>query len=551
MICNVLCEMVSRSQNTLATTRGAMLALFLLALLNRFALVAVVPFDGLYGQDAYAYYEYARELSGALARAQFPPPFWWSLGYPLVLNAGFLLGGIHVGAAQMITLLCGALVAPFAFALAVEAAPAQKIVAGWVAGLLCVVGGQFAQSSIVIMADAPALMFATLGAWLLLRYASGESNSPQPTRETSLRTFGVAPHVGKSAVNTVHEQPTRETSLRTLCLASFAVGLAVWMRWQNLIFAAAWFAALAAVEWRAARFSKSSASRFCLAVGIVALVLAPQLWLRATTNAPLAGQSWLEGWSPANFFAQTFDNVDGHFEYALPVALFYAQVAAHPAYLFVMLTPFLAIGSIALLKRMNSLLQVNILLLGWILGMYIFLAGIPYENFRFPLGFFTPLAVVTGVGAGWAWARRNSGRAQGLLAAWIFIALLVMLAWQPRVLAPVWESKAQQLAHARWLETKLLPNALLYTMSIDGAVREYTNVRVENLWDMDPAQRNPETPTYLYADTNNIETQWRGKLPDQLVRALTETNNLHPLDSFRGWTLFRVRDCKYRVLDCE
>lgn len=505
--------MVSQIQHALGTTRGAMLVLFLLALLNRLALVAAVPFDGLYGQDAYAYYQYARELFAAITHAQIPPPFWWSLGYPTLLDAGFFVGGIHVGAAQMVTLLCGALVAPFAFALAYEAAPTQKIVAGWVAGLLCVVGGQLAQSSIVIMADAPALMFATLGAWLLLRYA-------------------------------------RTRAQLLLALASFAVGMAVWTRWQNLIFAGVWLAALAVIEFRAARFSKSSFARMALAVGIVGLVLLPQVLIRAITNAPLAGQSWLEGWSPANFFSRTFDNADGHFEYALPVALFYAQVVAHPAYLFAMLTPLFIPGCWEI-GRMNSQqherqvalrrLPIAVLLLGWILGMYIFLAGIPYENFRFPLGFFTPLAVVTGIGAGWVWARWNSRRAHGFIAIWLALALLVMGYWQPRVLAPVWESKTRQLAHARWLETKLLPDALLYTMSIDGAVHEYTNLRVENLWDMDPAKLTPETPTYLYADTNNIETQWRGKLPDQLVRALTETNLLHPLDSFDGWTLFRVR----------
>lgn len=490
------------------------LCLLLLALAARGGLLLLHSFDGLYGQDAYAYYQYARELRAALLHLQFPPPFWWSLGYPSLLNAGFALGGVNITAAQMITLLCGALAAPFAFALAYEAAPVQKTAAGWVAGLLCAFGGQLVQSSVVVMTDAPALMFATLGGWLLLRYV-------------------------------------RTRVLATLLLSSLAAGFAVWMRWQNLIFAGAWIAALALAEWQAARISIRGIARISMAIVIIALVLSPQFFVSYNTGAPLAGSSWLDGWSPVNFLGRTFDNVDGHFEYGLPVALFYGQVVAHPAYLFVMLTPLFITGAAALVKRIRTRLPAVVLLLGWIAGMYLFLAGIPYENFRFPLGFFAPLAAVTGIGAGIVWAHWGSRRAHAFAAGWIAAALLVTVAWQPRVLAPVWESKAQQLAHARWLEKQALPNALVYTMGIDGALQEYSNLRVANLWDLDPAKLNPETPTYLYADTNNIDTQWRGRLPDQLVRVLTETNFLHPLDSFDGWTLFRVRDCKYRVMDCE
>src|SRR5262249_46137421 len=155
--------------------------------------------------DAYAYYSYARDLFSALTHLQPPPSFWWPLGYPLLLNLGFLFGGVNVASAQAITVLCGALVAPLAYAIAHEIAPEEsKIYAGWIAGLLCAVVGQLVQSSVVIMADAPGLMWASLASWLLLRYR---------------RTRGTG----------------------TLVVASLAAGLAVWTRWENLIFAAPWF----------------------------------------------------------------------------------------------------------------------------------------------------------------------------------------------------------------------------------------------------------------------------------------------------------------------
>lgn len=487
--------------------------LLAIALCMRLALVGVYRFDGLYGQDAYAYYHYARDVFAALARFQAPPPFWWSLGYPLLLNFGFLFGGQNIAAAQIVTLMCGALIPPFAFLLTHEAADEKyKLFAAWGAGLICLTGGQLAQSSVVIMADAPALMFATLAAWLLLRYA-------------------------------------RTRNVLTLCVASPAIALAVWMRWQNLIFAAVWFATLVLMEWQNKGASrKQNFLRIFFASSIIALVLLPQFLIQTTARAQFAGQGWLENWNVTNFWARTFDNADGHFEYALPVAIFYGQVFAHPAYLFAMLTPLFLLGIFVLRNRI-----VLLLLGGWILGMYFFLAGIPYENFRFPLGMFAPIAVITGIGAGSLWTKwRAQGRLKSsLLLGWLGAALVVMFFWQPRVLAPVLAIKARELQHIAFLQKELLPNALVYTMSIDGALETYSMIQTKNLWEMNPQTLDDVTSTYLYVDTNNVEAQWRGRLPDQLLRALNETNFLHPLASFGGWTLYRVRDCKYRVLDCE
>lgn len=520
--------------------------LFCTALLSRATMVLWNRFDGLYGQDAYAYYWYARDLFDALTQLQTPPPFWWPLGYPVVLNLAFHIGGVNIAAAQWVTVLCGALVAPFAYGLAFESAPqAYKSVAGWVAGLICAVGGQLAQSSVVIMADAPALMFATLGAWLVVRYA-------------------------------------RTHNLLTLCLAAFAVGMAVWTRWQNSIFAGFWVLALLAFEFtlfmrvrrgQARRATTGSLvamlTRILTALAVITAVLLPQLLIRYTTNSPLAGQSWLEGWSVGNSFARAFDNVDGHFEYALPVAVFYAQVLAHPAYLFAMFTPFFIIGAGVLLRGINHASLSNeidssergaealawgkpLLLLGWIVGMLLFLAGIPYENFRFGLGVFAPLAVIAGIGAGWLWHKWRASHLRFGFVGWIVVALVVMLAWQPRVLAPVLEIHARELAQVQWLESRLVPEAHLYTMSIDGAVRTYSRIHVTNLWDMDPATLSfTPVPTYLYVDTKNIASQWRRRLPDQLLRVLQETGYLHQGGSFAGWTLYRLRECRANVADCE
>lgn len=503
-------------------------ALFLLAALVRIIPVWQNSFDGLYGQDAYAYYDYARTLFLSLTHGQLPPPFFWSLGYPFLLNVGFLLGGVSTASAQTITIVCGALVAPAAFALAHQAAPnGYKNAAGWTAGLVCALSGQLVQSSVVIMSDAPALLFATLGAWLLLRYAR-----------------------------------TRQTI--TLSFAALAAGMAVWSRWQNLIYAAVWFAALLLIEWQFARQPRAAekqtnpwlraAATLVLALILIMLVLSPQTIIRSTTNPTPAGSVWLEGWSPVNFFARTFDNQDGHFDYTLPVALFYGQVFAHPAYLFALLTPLFLVGIAALLYVSIARTKANrgggrnserawvapVLLLGWILGNYLFLAGIPYQNFRFILAMLPPIAVLTGIGAGWLWHRWHSSRLRVLLVGWIALALIVMTLWQPRVLAPVLAIKAGELDQAQWVSQQLPPAATVWTLSLEGALKTYTTFSVFNIWEKSATELTASAPSYLLVDVSSLETQWRDKPVTAVFRSLRDRGQLIPLGSLANYSLFLI-----------
>jgi hypothetical protein len=487
----------------------APLSLTALALAVRLWPLFHFSFDGLYGQDAYAYYAYARTLYAALAALQAPPLFWWPLGYPGLLAAAFALDGVNIAAAQAVTLLAGALVAPCAYALTrALAAPPWREIAGWTAGLLCALGGQLLQSSVVIMADAPALLWATLAAWLLVRYA-------------------------------------RQRNLLTLALAAVTAGLAVWTRWQNLLFAGAWFAALGWIalhpdETKPRSLPAGGLTGLVVAATLFGAVLLPQLLLGAAAQAPLAGQSWLEGWSPVNFFARSFETIDGHFEYPLPPLLFYAQVLAHPAYLFLLLTPFCLVGGGILARQARREAAPAILILGWVLAMFLFLAGIPYENFRFMLGLYVPVAVLTGLGVGWVWTRWAHGWTRLLVAGSVAVSLLVALVWQPRVLAPVFEIKQREQEQVHWLTQNAPPDATIWTLGLSGTFEIYTSFHALELWQVSPHEIIATAPSYLFIDTQNLDTQWQGHSPDMLYHALLAAQALHPLGESRGWTLFLV-----------
>src|SRR5262249_35149002 len=128
-------------------------------------------FDGLYGQDAYAYFEYAvRSVRDSLEHHTPLGPFFWPPGYPiLVALASFVLGSTPL-AGQAVSLAMGAVVPVFTALIVRELWPTEPALAV-LAGVLAAMPGQLWQSSVVVMADTTGLALATFAAWALTRHA--------------------------------------------------------------------------------------------------------------------------------------------------------------------------------------------------------------------------------------------------------------------------------------------------------------------------------------------------------------------------------------------
>ena len=94
--------------------------------------------------------------------------FFWPNGFSLLAALFMLMVGKTAPAAQFVSLLCGAALAPLVYGLSRELFPTRGHTAGILAGLIITVAGQPILSSVVIMADIPALFWAVLAAWLLV-----------------------------------------------------------------------------------------------------------------------------------------------------------------------------------------------------------------------------------------------------------------------------------------------------------------------------------------------------------------------------------------------
>ncbi len=621
-------------------------ALFALALLLRVGIAATAGFEGLYGQDAYAYYDFA----AAMAQGQAPGIFFWPLGYPALLTAGFWLFGTSAAAAQAITILLGALLSPFVYILTRQMGGGR--VAAFVAGVLMAICGQALQSSLVVMADIPALAWVTVSALCLWRYIDkleiqSTAKTPSSPREDKRE---IQETVEREQINlrAQHVVPLQMRAI-WLVLSAVTLALACITRWLCLIFVPVWGIALlphlafsvrgkqnrgdqqedglsgahigaplqnhdqsalqskgdqqenimagahigaplqnydqSALQSKGdqqedglsgAHIGAPLQTRFpvrwrdVLLAGLWTLIVfIPQLLYSYNNPYPTLNHAWVEGWSLANMTRSEFINADGHFIYDKINAVYYAQVYSDGYYLAPVWTPFLLLGVIWLAHKRQ--LQQWVFLVAWALLPYLFLAGIPYQNIRFPLIVFPAVAALTGLGVEGALAmvqgfgegvQRRARRTLPLQEANKGINPLVQIISTAVLLGigaiGLWQSYSVSSANissflhnqqqdretAAWAAERIPEGARVYTFSLTPTLRHYTTFEVYDLYYQSPeslsALWRPGVEDYLLINGWNVVNQWEGRAPHIAYRWLRRERGLTEIGRFGYYTLYRV-----------
>ncbi|MEL7236606.1 MAG: hypothetical protein AAGK74_19035, partial [Chloroflexota bacterium] len=325
-------------------------------------------FDGLYGQDAFAYYDYG---VNALREQFYPPlPFFWPPGYPLVIFLTSFVVGASPLAGQLVSLLCGGLVVLATGLLTYEVWRGEhRLAASLLAASVMAVAGQVWQSSAVVMADTLALATATMGVWALARYA-------RLLERRSDVSFWLAVAAGLVGYATI-------TRWIYGTVAIVCTMYALWLFWQHRVVAL----------------------RHGMIAAVVALaVLVPVLLPSLTGGETFGGNFQLQfkNWHPEYAFQHEFENADGRFSFAEVNALYYGRLLSTPFYF----TPVLALFTLPglLSVRRRSFLPV----VGWLLIVFGLLVGVPQQNIRFGLSYAPPVAVLCGVGmvSMWMWLWR-------------------------------------------------------------------------------------------------------------------------------------------------
>lgn len=487
---------------------------FFIILMAGATFMAWSGFDGLYGQDPYAYYDYAvGPLTTSLQTGEPLPPFHWPPGYPLLVALSSFLVGVRPFAGQLVALLCGGAVALFSGLLAQEIVVKwdKDVAVAWVpllAGLLVAFNGQLWQSSVVVMSDTAGLAMTTMGVWALAKYG-------------------------------------RRRRSADLWLAAGALAYGVIVRWVY------WLVVIPAGLYTLSLFRqqplKQSLWAGLGATIIAGLILWPVMgpvldsWLVARHSEVTYAADWmvLENLQPFTFFQRQHVTDDGILRYKLPNGLYYAIAPARMIFLTPLLAAFIPAGLWQIWRQKEGGPALW-LLAGWAGVVYLFLANIAWQNFRFTLAFLPPIAILAAIGLGWAAASKWAKWLPALLV--IAFGMMAYSGWQ--LTQTFGERKNSDLATVAWVENQLPAGANLLTFSITLTFQHYSDLATEDIFGLTTTDLSgritTKSPLYLLLDLNNIESQWPGRSPSENYHWLAANPGLTLLGEQPPYSLFKV-----------
>jgi len=486
-------------------------------------LALVRGFDGLYGQDAFGYVNYALgPLREAMLHGEALPAFEQPPGFPMVVAAASLVVGPDGRIGLGVSLVAGALVPVLTGLLAVEALAGRLSGRAAVSVPLAAAGvaalpGQLWQSSAVAMSDTLSIALATAGAWAVCRFVRTE------------RT-------------------------RWLLLAAVLVSAAIETRWVfGLVAIPIGVVGLIGLRRVWGRDRRAAIGGAIGAVVIGAVVLAPvglpmAHALLDGSAVPFAADFGAYHWDALNALRTTFDTNDGRLVHPLPSGIFYLGQAVAP-YWFGPLG-LLAIWGGTWVVRRAGLVAATVLV-GWPVLVVVFLAGSPYQNTRFFLSALPPVAVLIALGL-WRAAvaiRRRNPPDRRRVAAVIGGALVVV--WVAGAIAVAGRftdafivRQVADLTAIRSLEAQVPAGARVISMGPTGVFVRDGVPDVVELFDLDPAVVSTfiadPPPSYLVIDADAIAGQWAGLGPARTVEAIRASRGLTRIDEAGAWTLYRI-----------
>lgn len=508
----------------------------LLLLLPVGCLILSNGFNGLYGQDAYAYFDYATGPLRESLRAPAPfPPFQWPPGYPLLIALLSFVVGAAPAAGQLVSLASGALAPVFTALLAKEigvfgkasqidgrpATAASYVVA--LAGLFVALNGHLWQPSLVVMSDATALAAGTAGMWALARYGNRRQG-------------------------------------QWLVLAAAALAFALFTRVAYvLVLVPAGVVALILLS----RQPRRQALRHALpALLVAAVILLPIAWPMLTAlfdpqqgTLPFAATGQIYKWNPLTILRRVHVSADGVLRYTLPNGLFYTLTPARAFYFSPLIAVFILPGLWAALRRGKP---VSLLfLVGWPAAVVLFHAGTPWQSFRFTLVYLPPLAILAAIGVGETFdflGKRpffqKSSSLGGLsfltlmMGAWLLAGLVWMTIGGYRYTNNFIETAQASVETARWAADQVPPDAHLVTFGLTLTLEHESDLEVHEIFFMTPADLaallTDKRPVYLLLDVNGVESQWVDRAPSHNYYWLRDGPGLIQIGRRGQYTLFAV-----------
>lgn len=454
------------------------LFLFLIPFLFRLAIILYYQFDGLYGQDAYAYDEWSAQFYSSLTNFHIPPPFYWPVGY-FIFNFLFSIftAGDTTIAGLLLSLNAGSLISVVIYFIAYELldkdeyAHRKKI--AFYSGLIASFTVILTKSSIVVMSDTTGLLFGSLCILFQLKYFNNN-----------------------------------KTIFIYLSLISFSIALMT--RYANVLMIVPFICNyIYNIKTQKRKFF-SEIKILIPAVIIALIVFLPQLYYISKQGITYFHnesdlESWPQSWNPLNYFRKEFHTVDGTMFYKLPNFLFYSSFIFHPVYLFT--GGMFFISGIVLMIR-NKDFKILILNLSWIAAFYLFLAGTSFQSIRYTMNFLPASVIILCYGI----YKLNIKETYKKLM--LFVVIASITGYGIYHINSFMIQKNEDLSVVRWINQKVPENSSVFTFEVTGAVKKYCKVKTQEIYYYDSTGIDNFIKTnkgivYFILPAEKIKSQWK------------------------------------------
>jgi 4-amino-4-deoxy-L-arabinose transferase-like glycosyltransferase len=486
--------------------------LFILAFAFRILLLILFKFDGLYGQDAFGYLEYSKKFYESLGRLRIPPVFYWPIGFSLFTSVFtvFTVGNVWL-AGLFVSLNSGSLCAGFVYLLAYELfisfGEQQRKKIALYAGLITSFIPLLVKSSIVLMSDSLAIMFASWSIWQVVKY-------------------------------------TNEFKLKHLIFAAITLSLSVMTRYGYALLV---IPILIYIIYTAVK-NKFYAGRLIrdMAISSVTgiIIFAPQLYYIFQNGIPAlqhgGGVGIWPGGSFLNFFRKDFTTFDGTIHYRMWNALYNFSPVFHPYYLSVFGFAFLA-GIYLLLKKKNY--KIIIFSFSWFIVYFLYFSGGSYQALRFLLSFMPVMVIISAYGLAEIKLKETYKKL------FLYFGLIVFSAFMLYHMRVFTAQKNKELEVVNWVNKNIPESSKVFTFDVTLAINHYTKINADEFFNNKIEEIKTKIDTsltdiYFILPIEIIKTQWKGLPLEKKYDFIIQDYPLKKMDTVNNFTIFKLQKKK-------
>lgn len=447
----------------------------------------LLNFDGRYGQDPYAYTDYAIALKKYIISGERPGPFFWPVLYPA---AGCILSFIVPDMAlslQLISALSLGIIVIYGRGIIKMIYPSGSSFAWAYMLIFGLLSPYMFRFGITVMADCFSVAMFIMGVYYSFRF------------NKSSHWLNLIPgflFLGMSV------------------MTRYAMGIIV-LPFIFYIFYSAW------------KMNHGLVKAFLCSILLIIPII-PHLLLRTNDPFKFVEHPWLMNWSALNYFRRSFQTADGSSSNPLPNIIYALLGLFHPRY-FIISFPLILIG----LKKMVLNKETQVVIVA-ILIYLLFIAGIPFQNNRFLLPGLPLLIIISFPSimycANLLGSKISTFGWSGIIA---FQLLLTGIG-----LWPVWKRYTFEQSIVGYC--KQFSPATIYSLDMDICLRgrNYPG-KVENLYLQ--YYENPDSNSILLINPHNVENQWKNMMPEKNWSHIKSNYQLTLLRSFNyGWEVYRI-----------